>query len=179
MRAVLPAALLAALLAAAPARAQAPGCDPDVAAAMAEAAGKGVRDDLRVIRDPDQGVRDPTALTGLTCLDRLFDFKSFDIFYDPSSAFDRALGLAERAVCDAAGNAHAQALARVPDVSVFTRSASVLPGLEVGSRGGSLLDPKDRAAAAAPPRVRPVDPLEPADRRLRNWRRAVGGGDGQ
>ena len=175
MRAVLAAALLAALLHG-PAAAQAPGCDPEVAAAMAEAAGRGVRDDLRVIRDPDQGVREPAALTGLVCIDRLFDFSSFDVFYDPSAAFERALGLAEKRVCDAARAAHAQAMARVPDVSVFTRSASVLPGLDVGRRRGSLLDPEDRAAAVRAPEVRPVGPLEPAERRLENWRRAVGGG---
>ena len=72
-------ALLAPVLAPVPgisqALAQAPppaaleaGCDPGIREALAASAARGVEQDLAVIRNPDQGIRDPDSILDFSCL---------------------------------------------------------------------------------------------------------------
>ena len=139
------AGMLALALWAAPAAAQpqaAPGpdaadprCDPQVAEALAGSAEAGVEADLAVLRHPDQGIRNPDSILDFSCITDLFDYRSFDIHFDPAGALEQILDLARRRICAAARDAYRRYVGRALDLSVYTseytRPLDRLPGLDV------------------------------------------------
>ena len=126
---------LALLLWASPAAAQGPPaeadprCDPAVAEALAKSAEAGVEADLVIIRHPDQGIRNPDSILEFSCIRDLFDYRAFDVLFDPGGALDDILDLARRRVCAAARDAYRRYLGRALDASVYTVPARRLPGL--------------------------------------------------
>ena len=144
-RPLLPAVLapaLAVLLWAAPADAQLPapagagaeadaGCDPRVRQALADSARAGVEAELAIIRDPDQGIRNPDSIFDFSCIWDLFDYSSFDILFDPAGALDGILDLARRRLCAAARDAYRRYLGRALDPGVYTAPLPRLPGLDI------------------------------------------------
>ena len=134
-------ALLAPLLApasgASPALAQAPppaaleaGCDPEIREALAASAARGVEQDLAVIRNADQGIRDPDSILDFSCLEDLFNYRAFNVLFDPGRALEEILGLAERRVCEIARNTYRDYVGRTLDASVYTSRLPRLPGLQ-------------------------------------------------
>ena len=123
------AALLAAVLALAlwPASAAADGeaateadCAPEVRQALAEGARIGVERDVTILRDPDQGIRDPDSILDFSCLDDLFDFGRFDILFDPGISIAHLLGLVQRRICAAAREAYRGYVGRPLDDALYT-----------------------------------------------------------
>ena len=143
---------LALLLWAAPAEAQAlltggngpeaadPRCDPAVRDALADSARAGVEADLAIIRHQDQGIRDPDSILDFSCIADLFDYRAFDILFDPAGALDDILDLARRRICAAARDAYRSYLGRTLDPAVYTVPARRLPGLDVDWRRRNLVD---------------------------------------
>ena len=143
---------LAAVLWAAAASAQAPAadaggpgaadprCDPQVQAALAESAEQGVEDDIAIVRHPDQGIRDPDSILDFSCITDLFDYRAFDILFDPVGALDDILDLARRRICAAARDAYRNYLGRVLDPAVYTVPARRLPGLDIDWRRRNVFD---------------------------------------
>ena len=135
------AAALALLLWATPAVAQGPPaqadprCDPEVAEALAGSAQAGVEADLAVLRHPDQGIRNPDSILDFSCITDLFDYRSFDIHFDPAGALEQILDLARRRICAAARDAYRRYVGRALDPTVYTsmyaRPLDRLPGLDV------------------------------------------------
>ncbi len=82
-----------------------------------------------MIRDPEQGIRDPEPLAAFSCLERALDYGRHDIHYDPAGALDRLLRTAQRQVCSVARDAWRRAVGRGFDPGVFTGSRPRLPGL--------------------------------------------------
>ena len=143
-------AVLALLLWAAPAGAEAPAapgggpgdaaahdpsCDPAVAEALAGSAEAGVEADLAIIRNEEQGIRNPDSLLDFSCITDLFDYRSFDIHFDPAGALEHILDLARRRICAAARDAYRRYVGRALDPSVYvseyTRPLDRLPGLDI------------------------------------------------
>ncbi len=132
----LPAAALALALLAAPTAAApdaAPGheaaCDPGIRQALAGSARAGVEREVAIVRHPAQGVRDPDSILDLSCLEDLFDYGQFDVFFDPGRGMDDLLGLLRRRVCAIAREAYRGYLGRDLDSTVYTARALRLPGL--------------------------------------------------
>ena len=121
-------------------RGHADACDPRVAEALAESARAGVEGDLAIIRHPDQGIRNPDSILDFSCITDLFDYRAFDILFDPAGALDDILDLARRRICAAARDAYRSWLGRTLDVSVYTRPLRRLPGLDVDRRRRNVLD---------------------------------------
>ena len=149
-------ALLAPVLASvpgvSPALAQAPppaaleaGCDPGIREALAASAARGVEQDLAVIRNPDQGIRDPDSILDFSCLEDLFNYRAFDVLFDPGRALEEILGLAQRRVCEIARNTYRGYVGRTLDASVYTSrlprlpGLHRLPGLDTDARNGNIL----------------------------------------
>ena len=149
-------ALLAPVLApvpgALPALAQAPppaaleaGCDPGIREALAASAARGVEQDLAVIRNPDQGIRDPDSILDFSCLEDLFNYRAFNVLFDPGRALGEILGLAQRRVCEIARNTYRDYVGRTLDASVYTSrlprlpGLHRLPGLDTDARNGNIL----------------------------------------
>ena len=143
------------LLLAAPAQAEAqpPGiagsqsdaaCDPEVAEALAGSAQAGVEADLAVLRHPDQGIRNPDSILDFSCITDLFDYRSFDIHFDPAGALEQILDLARRRICAAARDAYRRYVGRALDPSVYlseyTRPLDRLPGLDVDWERRRVID---------------------------------------
>ena len=133
---LLAAAALALALLSAPAAAGdngAPGhdaaCDPGVRRALAESARAGVERDVAIVRHPEQGVRDPDSILDFSCLEDLFDYRSFDLLFDPGRGMGDLLGLLHRRVCAVAREAYRGYLGRRLDAAVYTAQAARLPGL--------------------------------------------------
>ena len=137
----------------APAEAQPPGaagpqadaaCDPEVAEALAGSAQAGVEADLAVLRHPDQGIRNPDSILDFSCITDLFDYRSFDIHFDPAGALEQILDLARRRICAAARDAYRRYVGRALDpavyVSEYTRPLDRLPGLDVDWERGNVFD---------------------------------------
>ena len=103
-------------------------CDPAVAEALAKSAQAGVEADLAIIRHPDQGIRNPDSIFDFSCIGDLFDYRAFDVLFDPAGALDDILDLARRRVCAAARDAYRRYLGRALDASVYTVPGR-LPGL--------------------------------------------------
>ena len=149
-------ALLAPVLApvpgASPVLAQAPppaaleaGCDPGIREALAASAARGVEQDLAVIRNPDQGIRDPDSILDFSCLEDLFNYRAFNVLFDPGRALEEILGLAQRRVCEIARNTYRDYVGRTLDASVYTSrlprlpGLHRLPGLDTDARNGNIL----------------------------------------
>ena len=110
------------------------GCDPAVAEALARSAEAGVEADLAIIRHPDQGIRNPDSIFDFSCIRDLFDYRAFDVLFDPAGALDDILDLARRRLCAVARDAYRRYLGRALDASVYTVPARRLPGLDPDRR---------------------------------------------
>ena len=119
--------------------ADAGACDPAVAEALARSAEAGVEADLAIIRHPDQGIRNPDSIFDFSCIRDLFDYRAFDVLFDPAGALDDILDLARRRLCAAARDAYRRYLGRALDASVYTVPARRLPGLEPDWRRRTVL----------------------------------------
>ncbi len=130
MRLVALAGAVAMLLAAAPAAAQKSGgsedCDPAVAAALEDAAVRGVERDQVLIRHQDEGIGDPDSIFDMSC--DLFDFPSWDTLV----RLPTLPNLLE-ALCDAAREAWRANVTRPFDRSIYglDRELDSLPGLGI------------------------------------------------
>ena len=111
-----------------------PACDPAVAEALARSAEAGVEADLAIIRHPDQGIRNPDSIFDFSCIWDLFDYRAFDVLFDPAGALDDILDLARRRLCAVARDAYRRYLGRALDASVYTVPARRLPGLDLDRR---------------------------------------------
>lgn len=131
LAAVLAAAALVALPAAA-----GDGCDPEVERALAANAERGAMDELAIVRHPEHGVRDPESILDFSCIERMFDYRSANILFDPGGVFD----LLRREICSAARDAYGRYVGRPLDLSPFARDLPRLPGLDASARGGNALD---------------------------------------
>ena len=105
-------------------------CAPEVERALAEGARIGVERDVAVVRHPDQGIRDPDSILDFSCLDDLFDFRRFDILFDPGRSMADLLGLVQRRICAATRDAYRSYVGRPLDDAVYTGRRVILPGLE-------------------------------------------------
>ena len=121
-----------------------PRCDPQVAEALAGSAQAGVEADLAVLRHPDQGIRNPDSILDFSCITDLFDYRSFDIHFDPAGALEQILDLARCRICAAARDAYRRYLGRALDPTVYTsmyaRPLDRLPGLDVDWERRSVID---------------------------------------
>ena len=139
------------------------GCDPAVAEALAASAEAGVEADLAVLRHEDQGIRNPDSILDFSCITDLFDYRSFDIHFDPAGALEYILDLARRRICAAARDAYRRYVGRALDPSVYlseyTRPLDRLPGLDIDW-----------------PRRNVFDDLGAGDAESELFRNAVGGG---
>ena len=134
-RAVLLAAAMALVLCSPPATADdrtagSAACAPEVEQALIEGARTGVERDVAVLRHPDQGIRDPDSILDFSCLDDLFDFRRFDILFDPGRSMSDLLGLVQRRICAAAREAYRGYLGRPLDAAFYTARIPRLPGLD-------------------------------------------------
>ena len=114
-------------------------CDPRVREALERSAVNGVERDFAMIRDPEQGIRDPESIFDFSCLENLFNYRLFNVFFDPGRAMQEILGLAKRQVCNIARQAYRDAVGRTLDVGVYTRGLPRLPGLEIDPVSGNLV----------------------------------------
>ena len=142
---------------------QADACDPAVAEALAGSAEAGVEADLAIIRHEEQGIRNPDSILDFSCITDLFDYRSFDIHFDPAGALEHILDLARRRICAAARDAYRRYVGRALDPSVYlseyTRPLDRLPGLDIDW-----------------PRRNVFDDLGAGDAGSELFRNAVGGG---
>ena len=129
------AAIAAAALFVLPAAA-AEDCDPEVERALVANAERGAMDDLVIVRHPEHGVRDPESILDFSCIERMFDYRTANILFDPGDIF----ALLRREICSTARDAYGRYVGRSLDLSVFARDLPRLPGLRVLTRGGNLLD---------------------------------------
>ena len=187
----LAAAALGACLALPAAGAVGDDCDPAVERALVETAEAGARDDIRIVRHPQMGVRDPESLFDLSCVTDMFDYRHSNILFDPGRAMTDILGLLRRFVCDRAREAYRGYVGRSLDATMLGAEVPRLPGLDVGVEWGNLLDdaeeasrrPAERSAPSAPG-VYPALPAREPDRgaapssRPGVLRSLLGGGDG-
>ena len=124
-------------------------CDPAVAEALAKSAEAGVEADLAIIRHPDQGIRNPDSIFDFSCIRDLFDYRAFDVLFDPAGALDDILDLARRRICAAARDAYRRYLGRALDASIYTVPARRLPGLDLDWRRRNVLDDLGAGSADA------------------------------
>ena len=139
-------AAVAALWMAPPAAAAAEDCDPAVERALIQSAEAGARDDVRIVRHPRLGVRDPDSLFDLSCVTDMFDYRHSNILFSPDRAMADILGLLRGFVCDRAREAYRGFVGRSLDATVFAPELPPVPGLDVGVEWGNLLDDLDDAA---------------------------------
>ena len=104
-------------------------CPPEVEQALADSARTGVERDVAILRHPAQGIRDPDSILDFSCLDDLFDFRRFDILFDPGRAMADLLGLVQRRICAAAREAYRSYVGRPLDAALYTVRTPRLPGL--------------------------------------------------
>ena len=146
VRPVFVAAAVAALWMAPLAAAAAEDCDPAVERALVESAEMGARDDVRIVRHPRLGVRDPDSLFDLSCVTDMFDYRHSNILFSPDRAMADILGLLRGFVCDRAREAYRGFVGRSLDATMFAHELPPVPGLDVGVEWGNLLDGVDDAA---------------------------------
>ena len=120
-------------------------CDPEIRQGLMDSATAGVQGDLAIIRDPGQGIRNPDSILDLSCLEELFDYGSFDLFYDPGASMNELLGLLQRQVCSVAQNAYRNYVGRPLDARVLVWDLEGLPGVDVTGRRGNFLQEPARA----------------------------------
>lgn len=146
--------IVAAALVALPAGAQ-EDCDPEVERLLAANAERGAMDDLVIVRHPEHGVRDPESILDFSCIERMFDYRTANILFDPGDVFD----LLRREICSAARDAYGRYVGRSLDLSVFARDLPRLPGLRVLTQGGNLLDEARPDGRGRPESQREVEDL--------------------
>jgi len=105
-------------------------CAPEIERALIEGARIGVERDVAVLRHPDQGIRDPDSILDFSCLDDLFDFRRFDMLFDPGRNMSDLLGLVQRRICAAAREAYRGYVGRPLDSALYTAHTPRLPGLD-------------------------------------------------
>ena len=94
---------------------------------------------------PDQGIRDPDSILDFSCLEDLFNYRAFNVLFDPGGALEEILGLAQRRVCEIARNTYRGYVGRTLDASVYTSrlprlpGLHRLPGLDTDARNGNIL----------------------------------------
>ncbi|MDE0059595.1 MAG: hypothetical protein OXI64_05905 [Defluviicoccus sp.] len=137
-------AVAAILVVALPAMAADEDCDPEVERALVESAESGARDDVRLVRHREMGIRDPDSLFDLSCVTRMFDYGHADILYRPQRRMTDILGLINRLICDKAREAFRGFSGRGFDVAVFARHLQRLPGLDLEMERGGAPDPGPR-----------------------------------
>ena len=137
-----------------------PRCHPEVAKALAESAQIGVEAELAIIRDPDQGIRNPDSIFDFSCIWDLFDYSSFDIQFDPAGTLEEILDLARRRLCAAGRDAYRRYLGRTLDPVLYTAPLPRLPGLTsltgFGGLDGTRRNVLDDIGAADAERFRSV-----------------------
>ena len=158
-------------------------CAPEVERALIEGARIGVERDVAVLRHPDQGIRDPDSILDFSCLDDLFDFRRFDILFDPGRSMADLLGLVQRRICAAAREAYRGYVGRHLDASLYTARSLRLPGLgpagdsQRATRAGTA--GRDRGAPSyrrvPPEQGVPLDQRVPLDQGVPLFRSIVGG----
>ena len=158
-------------------------CAPEVERALIEGARMGVERDVAVLRHPDQGIRDPDSILDFSCLDDLFDFRRFDILFDPGRSMSDLLGLVHRRICAAAREAYRGYVGRHLDASLYTARSLRLPGLDpagdsqrairAGNAGRDRGVPSYRRAP--PDQGVPLDQRVPLDQGVPLFRSIVGG----
>ena len=61
----------------------------------------------------------PDSILDFSCITDLFDYRSFDIHFDPAGALEHILDLARRRICAAARDAYRRYVGRALDPSVY------------------------------------------------------------
>ena len=152
-------------------------CAPEVERALIEGARIGVERDVAVLRHPDQGIRDPDSILDFSCLDDLFDFRRFDILFDPGRGMADLLGLVQRRICAAAREAYRGYVGRHLDASLYTARSLRLPGLDpvLDVEGTIRARGTERSEDVPTYRAVPVDQGVPLDQRVPLFRSIVGG----
>ena len=82
------------------------------------------------------------SILDFSCIDRLFNYGVYNIFFDPGRAMEDILGLVNRTVCNLARDAYRDAIGRqrAPD---FIRDIRRLPGTSARRERWNLLDEFD------------------------------------
>ena len=147
-------------------------CAPEVERALIDGARMGVERDVAVLRHPDQGIRDPDSILDFSCLDDLFDFRRFDILFDPGRSMSDLLGLVQRRICAAAREAYRGYVGRPLDAALYTARIPRLPGL------GPVhaIESTERAGSAGWNQRVPPDHGVPLYQGVPLFRSIVGGG---
>ena len=115
-----------------------PACDPAVASALEAEAAAAVEAEFHTIRHPEAGIREPLSILDFSCLERMFDYSAYNVFFDPGRAMDEILGLLNRRLCAAARDAYRDAIGR-PATPDFVRDIRRLPGVRVPRQRWNLL----------------------------------------
>lgn len=157
----------AALAAAAPAAAlDAPPregeCDPEVERALAASAEAGAREDFRVVRHSAAGIRDPESIFDLSCVTRMFDYAHSNILFDPGRAMSDIVGLLNRLICDRARESFGRYVGRSLDARIFAPELAQLPGLDIVTERGNVLDEAGRDRPTPEPPAPGVTRTPPA-----------------
>ncbi len=190
---------VAMLCTALPATAADEDCDPEVERALVENAEAGARDDIRIVRDREMGIRDPESLFDLSCVTDMFDYGHSDILFKPDRAMTDILGLLRRVICDKAREALGRFSGRAFNATVFARQLPLLPGLDFVGERPSLIEEDLRrrererrrreeeagrrsggdvgGGLPAPPAVREAPPPRAPSSRPDLFRSLLGGGD--
>ena len=158
-------------------------CAPEVERALAEGARIGVERDVAVLRHADQGIRDPDSILDFSCLDDLFDFRRFDILFDPGRGMADLLGLVQRRICAAAREAYRGYVGRHLDASLYTAHSLRLPGLDPAGNSQRAIRAGNAERDRGVPSYRraplnqgaPLDQGVPLDRGVPLFRSIVGG----
>ena len=115
-------------------------CDPAVREALAASGRSGVAEDAALIRDPRSGIRNPDSIFDFSCVEDLFAYRRFNMFFDPGRAIRDILGLTRRRICAAAREAYGRYVERGPDIRLYVDGAPLLPGVGPGPGAGALPD---------------------------------------
>ena len=147
-----------------PAGAAGDDCDPAVERALVENAEIGAKDDVKIVRHPEMGIRDPESLFDLSCVTDMFDYSHADILYRPDRGMTDMLGLLEKFICDRAREAYRGFVGRGLNPAAFARELPRLPGLDVEAGWGDLLDDaRAKPGGAASDRTGPSGPNRPVE----------------
>lgn len=115
-------------------------CDPAVREALAASGRAGAAEDEALIRNPRSGIRNPDSIFDFSCVEDLFAYRSFNMFFDPGRAIRDILGLTRRRICAAAREAYGRYVGRDPDTRLYVDGAPLLPGVGPGPGAGAPSD---------------------------------------
>ena len=116
-----------------------PACNPQVADALEAAATQGVETAFAAIRDPEAGIRDPMSILDFSCVANMFDYRLYNIFFDPQRSMSDILGVLNRKICAVAREAYRAAIGR-PATPDFIRDIRRLPGVQVRTQRWNLIE---------------------------------------